>query len=605
MSLIPDQELQEIRSRADIAQVVGEKVSLKRAGRNLKGLCPFHTEKSPSFMVNPEKQIYHCFGCGAGGDVFSFLMKYEGLEFVQAVGQLAERYGVTLSKTHGEDEGRIQRARTEKELLLRINRLAGKFFYETLMREESGAKGRDYLKKREICDEMVPESFLGYAPGDGKKLTSLFIEKKVPMDLAVRLGLIRQGAAGDYYDFFRDRLIFSIVSPDGKEGKFLGFSGRALEDTIQPKYLNSPESPVYHKGDSLLGLQTARPAIRERDQVILVEGNFDMLRLHQAGLHHVVAPLGTALTELQVRSLARLTSHFILLFDGDEAGTRAAERALEIFLPMGINPRVVLLPTGEDPDSFVKKQGVSLLQDLISKAPPLLDVRIETILFKEGRDPQGQVRAIQAIGGLLNLLPNEVEKMLYIQMVAEKFGLSEGLFSAGFQQKRRESRKPSNFSGNLGDDKKKLPPMERTVLAILLSGQAAPDILFKEIEMKDFSHPCLSEAWGILRENYEQGGRLDIAKILTDLSEGEVRKLISELAFTGSQWNSIDQNAEGSEGTKAAFDCIRQLRTIRMRVRLKDLSHEIRRAETEHDTEKMKDLLDKKNKLIKEMTSLH
>ena len=611
MPFATEDQLAEIRSRADIVQVIGERVPLKRAGHNFKGLCPFHGEKTPSFMVHPEKQIFHCFGCSEGGDVFSFLMKYDGVDFGEAVRTLAERYGVTLTETPGR-EGEAAKAKAEKDLLYRINRLAIRFFYDSLQ-SAAGSRGREYLEKREIKSKMVQEAYLGYAPVDGKSLLRFFQEKKVPLEAAERLGLIRRGSSGDHFDFFRDRLICSVVSPDGK---FLGFSGRALSlapsDDQQPKYLNSPESVIYKKSETLLGLHMAREAIRESDQAILVEGNFDMIRLHQEGLRNVVAPLGTALTERQVRYLKRFTDHFVLIFDGDAAGLKASERALEIFLPLGLGPQVVHLPKGEDPDSFVRQKGMESLREMIKKAPALLDVRMEHIFEEEGGDPQGQAKAVRRVTELLSKLPGEIEKNLYLQRLAERFGLAiETLVHAlesGSARSRAARRlggglkgfpdtKESNFSHDAGEQStRKLPPIERTVLEVLLAGHANPAILLEEIEAEDFSHEALALIWKRMKEDFRRDGRIDLGKMLSTWEEEASRKFLTELAMAGSRWKE--------EGVRVATDCLRQLRTARMRERLKTLSREIRQAENAHDAGRMKELIDQKNQLIKQMTHL-
>ncbi|QQR81618.1 MAG: DNA primase [Deltaproteobacteria bacterium] len=340
-------------------------------------------------------------------------MKYEGLDFPQVVEELADRYGVALTQ-QGQNSENIAKNKSEKEILYKINQLTARFYYDTLNSPE-GQRGMDYLKHRNINHDMIREAILGFAPSAGKSLLQHLQQKKAPLDLAEKLGLIRKGQRGDYYDFFRDRVMCSIVSA---EGKVLGFSGRALSDEVQPKYLNSPESPIYHKSHSLLGMQTAKAVIREKDQVILVEGNFDMIRLQQEGIRHVVAPLGTALTEQQIRYLSRLSENFILIFDGDAAGQKASARALELFLPLGILPRVVILPSGEDPDSFVRKEGVEALQNKISNSVLLLDYWIEQILSerlasdsKTGQGPQAQAKAIRKVGELLELVPGEIEKV--------------------------------------------------------------------------------------------------------------------------------------------------------------------------------------------------
>ncbi len=519
MALIQDGQIAEIRSRADIVQVIGERIPLKRAGRNFKGVCPFHQEKTPSFMVHPEKQIFHCFGCGVGGDVFSFLMKHDGIEFGEAIEVLADRYGIELQRT-GISKDAAALRREEKDLLYKINKLTLRFFYDTLQGTAgtTGTKGQAYLEKRAIRPDMIREAYLGYAPAEGRALTNKFREKKVPLEAAEKLGLIRKGQSGDFYDFFRDRLVFAVVSPDEK---ILGFSGRSLDDEVQPKYLNSPESPIYHKSASLLGIHLARNAIREADQVILVEGNFDMLRLQQEGLKNVVAPLGTALTESQVRYLRRFTENFVLLFDGDTAGLRAAERALEIFLPLGLSPRVVTLPQGEDPDSFVKARGADSLKDMISSAASLLEVRIEHILRNGAGDPQEKAKAIRQVTELLAKLPGDIEKRLYIQRVAERFGLSEEPLWAMLFPKRPMGRKESNFSKPSGDQKDiKFSPIERTVLEVLLSGHANPAILLDEIEAKDFSHPVLGEIWDLVPRDYALNGRVVLVRCFGYIDRG-------------------------------------------------------------------------------------
>ncbi|HSA58063.1 MAG TPA: DNA primase [bacterium] len=592
MPFASDEQLAEIRSRADVVQVIGERVPLKRAGHNFKGLCPFHAEKSPSFMVHPEKQIYHCFGCGEGGDVFSFLMKYDGVDFGEAVRTLAERCGVAL--TAGGGDADAVKAKADKDLLYKINRLAIRFFYETLEGPE-GSRGREYLDRRAIKPDMVREAYLGYAPADGRSFVRLLKEKKAPLEAAERLGLIRKGQSGDYFDFFRDRLVFSVVSPDGK---FLGFSGRALADDVQPKYLNSPESAIYRKSETLLGLHMARAAVRETDQVLLVEGNFDLIRLHQEGIRNAVAPLGTALTEKQVRSLKRLTENFILLFDGDAAGEKASERALEIFLPLGISPRVVLLPRGEDPDSFVLQKGAESLRKMISNAPALLDVRMDLIFKEHGEEPQGQAKAVRQVTEILSKLPGEIEKNLYLQRVAVRFGLSMETLSHGIVSKRPGGRKESNFSHDAGDQKvRNFPAIERTVLEVLLAGHANPSILLEEIGSGDFLHPDLGFLWDRVKEGYRRDGHVDVARILNELEEGPRRKLLTELAMAGGRWKE--------DAGRVAADCLRQLRAARLRGRLKGLSQEIQVAETAQDLERVKELMDQKNRLMKEMSGTH
>ncbi len=595
MSFIPDRELDEIRSRVDIVQIIGEKIPLKRSGRSYKGVCPFHQEKTPSFMVHPEKQIFHCFGCGAGGNVFSFLMKHEGLDFLQVVERLAEKAGVVLTRSQ-DSQGTVsvQKQRTEKETLYRINQLAAQTFSRYLADATIGSRARQYLLNRNVRDEVMREVGLGYAPKEGRVLSNLFQKKKVPMELASRLGLIRQGSPGDYFDFFRDRLIFPIKNA---EGKIIGFSGRALEDSQQPKYLNSSESSIYRKGDSFLGLSEARASIREQDHVVLVEGNFDWFRLYQEGFKNVVAPLGTALTESQLRSLSRLTENFILLFDGDAAGRRAAFRSLEVFLPLSLFPKVVFLPEGEDPDTFVTKKGLESLRSLVLGASSLMEVRIEHIMKEEGSEISGQIRAAKTLSALLSLLPGEVERRLMLSKISLLFGIPEDLL-ANLHTKRGQGQFARNFVTPTGDDKRKFPLIEKTVLEVFLAGQTSAQLLMKEVQAEDFSHPVLGSVWSVLQEDFEKHQSIDVSRVLVGLPEGPVRQLLTELTLSSSRWSDVERD-------QVIEDCLRRWRSTLLKGQMKDLTQEIRQAERVGDVSRTKELLSQKSQLMKERGVLH
>ncbi len=594
VGLIPDSDIERIRSGADVVVLIGETVALKRAGRNWKGLCPFHGEKTPSFTVNPDKQIYHCFGCGEGGDVFRYFMKHSGISFVEAVERLADRLGIQLSNISegGED---LQKRRSEREAAYQLNRLAARFFTHCLLDPKLGERGRKYLAARGIDLKTAEACGLGYAPADGQNLLRFLQGQKASQALALTLGLMRQNERGAY-DFFRDRLTFSICSSDGKT---LGFSGRALEDAQQPKYLNSPDSLIYNKSESLLGMQVAPEAVRQEKQVVLVEGNVDWLRLVQTGLRHVVAPLGTALTERQIRLLARWTDQFVLLFDGDSAGIKAADRALELFLPLGIIPKVVLLPEGEDPDTFVLKQGIEPLRQSITQARYLLDVMVERLL-KRGSLPE-RAQGIERLGSLLAKLPGNVEKTMYIQRLADNFGLPEKVLWEAVQ-------KPSNFSGQRADEggtalrpdrqASKLPPLEKALVEVLFTGQVNGGLLLKEIEAEAFAHPLLRQIWQRCRRQFEAQGKLEVASLLSGIEEDEVRQLASRLAISAESWMP--------GGEKMVEDCLRQFRTVKMKEELKKLSGEIRDAEGQRNESQLQQLMERKNQLLRTIgTTVH
>ncbi|MBI2500103.1 MAG: DNA primase [Deltaproteobacteria bacterium] len=599
MAFFSEADLDKVRAASDIVQIIGEKIPLKRAGRNFRGLCPFHSEKTPSFMVSAEKQIFHCFGCHMGGNVFSFLGKYEGLPFPEIVEKLAERFGIAL-ESRPEEKGEHLERKKQKELLLRINRLAARFFFESLQDQKRGADARAYLDQRSTRPEMVREFLLGYAPREGRELTHFLESKKVPLEKAESLGLVRKGNDG-YYDFFRNRLIFSVVSPDGK---ILGFSGRTLDPEGGPKYLNSSESALYNKRESFLGLNLAKNAIREKDEVILVEGNFDLLRLHQEGLRNVVAPLGTALTEQQIKILCRYTSRFILFFDGDLAGEKARRRGLELLLPQAVFPRAVLLPAGSDPDSFLLSQGVEKMTKMIQEAPPLLDLEIEKILGYSGRLKKAPGEMAREVSFLLSLIKGDVEKSLYIQKVAEKTTLPpllvEKEVSRSLASGQRRVEKGSNFSPVTGEenrDRVETPPVERALVELLISGRIAPASLLQQVKGEDFMSRPLAELWELFREDLEGHGGLDVSRILSQNSSPAIQALLSELAVGAEKWEELEE--------EAGLECVKRFQKIRLQELLKEISHEVQEAQRLNDTVRIQALLERKNTLLRETGTRH
>jgi DNA primase len=389
------QHLDEIRSRVDIVEIVGQVVKLKRAGENWKGLCPFHTEKTASFTVNPKRNIYHCFGCGAGGDAFSFLMRQERVAFPEAVRSLAERAGVTLP----EAGGRSPETDNKLEALRRVMALAAEFYVGALW-ERGGEKGRTYLEQRGVDPEMARRFGLGYAPEGWNSLLSAMARQGIGEDLVVQAGLAlpRQNQPG-FYDRFRGRLLFSIRDV---QGRVVAFGGRALSGE-EPKYLNSPETALYVKGQMLYALDVARTGMRERGRAILVEGYLDCLMAHQHGFGETVAALGTAFTPAQLGLLRRYADEVIALFDADAAGQKASTRLEEMmndvmdvqnlgwsvartgdFEKLGHLPiRVALLPAGHDPDSLLRAEGAAALTARLEAARPLLSFVLEKALGDE------------------------------------------------------------------------------------------------------------------------------------------------------------------------------------------------------------------------------
>ena len=370
MGRFGDDKIEEVRSRADIVEIVGAHVRLRRAGRNFVGLCPFHNEKTPSFSVNAERGFFHCFGCGVGGSVFNFITRIEGLTFPEAVRSLAKKYGVTLPEHDVSGPGA-----GEREAMLKASEVAAEFFAHVLWNTTDGAMARDYLKSRGISVETARAFMIGYAPSRPASLAKA-LEKRGLRDAGVKVGLVRKdgNVSTDAYDMFRGRVMFPIRDA---QGRAIAFGGRVLDARL-PKYINSPESPLYSKARTLYGLFEARQAISSsassgKDRAILVEGYFDVIALWQAGFKEAVAGCGTALTVEQLRALSRYTKNVIACFDGDAAGRKASMRALEIFLQAGLLGRGIFIPSGFDPDTFVRERGEAAFADLTEKSELLVD----------------------------------------------------------------------------------------------------------------------------------------------------------------------------------------------------------------------------------------
>ncbi len=416
-------QVDEVRAAADIVKVVGDYVKLRKAGTNYMGLCPFHQEKTPSFAVHPAKQIFHCFGCGVGGDVFKFVMMIDSLTFPEALRRLAEKVGVTISDTFG-DAAYDANARV-RTALYKMHEAAAKFFAGQLSGTSEGRLARAYLEDRGLSDEVVGRFRLGYAPGDGQALTRHLSGAGYESELLEKSGLVGLDAERNRrYDRFRRRIIFPIANDSGK---VVAFAGRALGDE-QPKYLNSPETPIYTKGRVLYHLDRAAQAIRKLDYTILVEGYMDCIAVASSGIENVAACCGTSLTEAQIRLLARYSRRVVVNYDPDSAGVAATERSLALLLEEGFEAKVLALPGGLDPDSFIRKQGVAAYRGLLAGAPTYLDYLTErAVTTHDVATPEGKVAAANAILPYLVKVPNPMLRAELAGRLADRLRLDERL----------------------------------------------------------------------------------------------------------------------------------------------------------------------------------
>jgi len=438
LRLTPD-FIEEVRRRNDIVDVISEYVTLKRAGKNYKALCPFHSEKTPSFIVSPEKQIFHCFGCGAGGDVVGFVMRMEKISFHDAVLKLAERAGISLSEL---DPTSLTREAREREKIYKLNELALAFF-ETKLWDEEGSEALSYLKRRGLDLSTVRLFRIGYAPSSKDALMNFMFNKGFYPEDLLRAGLASLSLDGRYYDKFRGRIIFPIAD---ERGRILGFGGRSLEGE-EPKYLNSPETAVFSKRKVLFGIDKSLNYIKAEDSIVLVEGYMDMIKLFQAGVRFVVASLGTSLTEAQANLIARYASKVFIAYDADAAGESATLRGISILVNRGLKVSVVDLPVGMDPDDFVSENGGEAFKLLLRSSRSFWDFRLD-LIFKDFNPASIESKREALKKGIDFLLElSEVDRDIILQKLSERLGLSERtlrrvLSSRGRGEKVRVSLPP-------------------------------------------------------------------------------------------------------------------------------------------------------------------
>jgi DNA primase len=580
-----EEKVSEIRDRASLVEVVSDYVSLKKAGKNYKGLCPFHSEKTPSFMVNEEKQIFHCFGCGEGGDVFGFLMKVAHLSFPQAIKELAERYGVKLPSK--EFSPAQKKELVKREALLQINQIASEYFHDLLTVRSEGEEARRYLSQRGVKEEIVKEHRLGYALDRWDGLVQHLRERKVSLELAWELGLIFPKKKEGWYDAFRGRIIFPIFD---LHQRVVGFGGRVIRGG-EPKYYNSPESSVYHKGEILYGLHVARRYIPSKDYVIIVEGYFDLLTLHQYGLKHSVATLGTALTTQHIRTLKRYTRNLVTVFDADPAGVQASLRSLPLFLEEEVSGKTMLLPKGEDPDSFLRKGKAEELERGIAEAIPLMDFFFEHLMKTyDAKSIDGKVRIAEEGVALIRKIPDGIRKDFYLRKLAEHLDLKESLLR---EMARSTSKRVTRVEEDLKRPfvEKDLPKSEEMLVRLMIHHPESMALLAKEEILQEFESPTLRKMAEHLLNLYQKKGRLEISEALGSIEEALQGKL--------REFSLQESGLEGSDREKVMRDCIQKIRKKRLKKDETDLLKKIKEAEKQKGEKGLEALLLQRQELAR------
>lgn len=577
---IPEEIIEDVRRRADIIDVVSDVVHLKKSGKNYKGLCPFHQEKTPSFTASPDKQIYHCFGCGAGGNAFKFLMETEDLSFVEAVKKLANRYQVPLPESALRSSG----VPSERETLFHLNTLATEYFAQHLAHPQSGRQARQYLQSRGFDDAVITAYQLGWAPDEWRGLLT-HLEKKTkctPQQLEKYGLIIRNQEKNVVYDRFRGRLIFPIRDT---HGQVIGFGGRVLGDG-EPKYLNSSETAAYKKGNHLFGLNLARTPIRQHDRVLIVEGYFDQIRAWQAGMQNTVATCGTALTPQQASLLKQYTHNAVLVFDADNAGLAAAARGFEVLKEQGLNVFMVALPEGEDPDSLIQKQGAGALLARVEQAPPYIHFVVQRSLQESPpRTPQDKLELINRLLPLLTKISNAVERSEYVRYIAETVGVEDRALLDELRKALAENK--PRLSPPVREKPATHSPEWYLVHILLADADAAVEIR-RQIEPEAFQRPECQKTARFLYELIDAGQPLEVHRLLDHVEDADVKSVLTRVCLAPMDFDNLK---------RALNDCILEIRKRSIQGQINDLRRQRNAAEQAGESDRSRELHDQVRKM--------
>ena len=592
-----DEILNEVRENSDIVEVISQYVHLKRSGRNYFGLCPFHNEKSPSFSVSPDKQIFHCFGCGVGGNVFTFISKIEGIGFKEAIENLADRAGIVLPKlTNNEDSKREEL----KSKVYKVNNFTADYYHKRLYKPESKA-GQEYVKQRKLTNETLESYNLGFS-GNYDELYKVLRKEGFNDEEILESGLVKKNEHGQYVDFYRDRFMIPILDV---RNRVIAFGGRVLGDAKRFKYLNSPENIVYSKGKHLFGLNVAKRY--DHKKLLIVEGYMDAISLHQRGITNVVAALGTALTTNQGWLLRRNAEQVILGFDADGAGQNAIMRAMEVMQNMGCDMRVLQMTGAKDPDEFIIKYGSARFQKLMNEAISLLEFRVKVLEQNLDLEVAGdKIKFLNEIAKLLAKIDNTIERERYIEKLSKGYNISkEAIFgqvnklqySNRAQTSNLEKSKPvvihkkeTNVDNNVSDE---IIKRENTIISILINNPENFQMIKKHMLPEDFKYDLNNKIVKALYEELEKEDS-NISLVLDKIENEEIKNHLTAIM-------AEDYGISDSNDTKAIEDILKKYEREKLEKRRDEL---ISLSSKETNTEKRKELGKELNDIILKLVKI-
>lgn len=617
-------QVDEVKSKIDLVEVAASYFPLKKSGRNFAALCPFHGEKTPSFMISPERQVFKCFGCGESGDVFTFLEKVEGWDFRETLEELAKRVGVKLTSFAPTQASKL------KEKLIAVNNLASRFYSHLLSNHPLGQKARDYLVKRSIKKSTWAQFSLGYAPAGWENILSFLSKRAFSLADIATAGLVvardtaRISSGQGYYDRFRDRIIFPLKD---SRGQILGFSARTIEQETrnpsitlrvnkkpavakalagrqetrnEPKYINSPETPIFTKGAILFGLDCARESIKKKNEAILVEGEFDVLSAHQVGVTNIVASKGTALTERQVAILARLCTNVSLCFDRDIAGDFASHRGIELLDLAGVNVKVVELGKYKDPDEFIRAKP-SEFKKTLDEARDIYDYLIESAIRRnDPKTPQGKKKIGQETIGTIAKISDDLVRAHYIEKLAKLLDLEVSLVAAAVEKNKSSGNKAGDLTEELSpvESIASSSKLEEYFLALFLHQEEVFFKIVARVNPSDFENDDACRFWKWLRDIIRSSKTKNIKKLLIKLP-GDLNKFVDNLYLVNIREEFFEKEFWAEEITKTA----NRLKQFALRRQIMTISAELKSAQKKKDNQKIGNLtkkFDEVSKLLKE-----
>jgi len=586
MALFPQGFIDDLKAQTNIVGVIGDVVQLKKTGATLKGLCPFHQERTPSFNVNPDKGIFKCFGCGAGGDVIKFIELYQKISFPEAVRQLAQRAGMQVPETEGGPDERA--AAAEREALVKLHEVAAQFYREQLA-SAAGGRARRELESRALTAESLKVFGYGYAPAGGRDtLAGRFADQKVPGALQLRSGLVVEREGGRLVDRFRNRLMIPIARDTGA---IVAFGGRALEDGQVPKYLNSPETPIYVKGRTLYGLDVTKAAIRKHNYCVLVEGYFDLAQVWQAGIQPVVASCGTALTNAQARVLKRFASKVVLSFDPDAAGQGAATRSSEMLVSEGFQVNVALLPAGSDPDTFVRKSGGKAYVERLTSSQSYLEYLLDRSATRHDlHRPEGRRAFLNEMLTVAATIPDAADRDHFADRLAHKARVTEGVLRD--EIKKAAAAKKKEAPAMAVRSSARLLPAEQGLLWALAHHPVEGLAAVGQLETEDV-------------DGLASGQMLRLAASLVDVPPDFIPALLRE-RLNEVERTAFERAAAAGAPPAAAVDCVNALKRLRLERDRAAVQEEIDRLEErgQSSNDQLATLWARKKELLQQLHEL-